>query len=150
MRTRIAAAPARPIARALLGAALAASLVTALAAGPAMAGKPGGGTTATGGTIALSLMDGATQPTYGARVTFAISTTATAYPYVHLTCVQGGSTVLEAWQGFFPTAIGNQWINLGPTPLWTGGAADCRANLEKSGKRGTWTVLAYTTFSVAP
>ena len=148
MRTRIAAAPAP--ARALLGAILTASLITGLVASPALAGKPGGGAGGTAGTIALVVMDGASQPAYGGRVTFAVATTATAYPYVHLTCTKGGSLVLEAWQGFFPTAIGNQWFNLGPTPSWSDGAADCRASLEKLGKRGTWTVLASTTFSVAP
>ena len=107
-------------------------------------GKPSGGG---GGTISLSLMDGATEAHFGARVTFNVSTTATPYPYVHLMCYQGGTLVGEGRQGFFPTALGNQWFYLGPTPSWQGGAADCVADLEKSARRG-WSVLGSTSFHV--
>jgi hypothetical protein len=132
----------------ILLAGLVAMLAVGLVAGTAFAargggGKPGGGT----GTIALVLMDGATEAHYGARVSFSVATTATAYPFVHLRCSRNGSLVLESWQGFFPTAIGNQWFYLGPTPSWPSGAADCTANLEKSTSKG-WSVLGSTTFHV--
>lgn len=115
-----------------------------LAAKPATSGggKPGGGGS-TGGTISLALMDGATEPHFAARVTFNVSTTATQYPYVHLRCFQGGSLVGEGRQGFFPTALGNKWFYLGPTPSWPSGAADCTATLEKSTSKG-WSILAST------
>jgi hypothetical protein len=143
--------------RRLLGAALEASLIVllmfGLIAGTALAakgdgnrgggGKPGGGT----GSLTMVPMDGATEAHFGARVTFEVSTTATPYPYVHLMCYQNGALVGEGRQGFFPTALGNEWFSLGPTPSWQGGAAECTANLEQSTKRG-WSVLGSTQFSV--
>jgi hypothetical protein len=138
-------------AQALAEGALISLLVVGLMAGTAFAAKPAasggghnGGTTSGGGTISLVLMDGATDAHFTARVTFAISTTATPYPYVHLTCRQNGTLVLEGRQGFFSTAIGNKWFILGPTPLWQSGAADCTANLEKPSAKGGWSVLAST------
>lgn len=133
-------------------ATLIASLAVGLMAGSVFAargggGKPGGGGSTSGGTIAVSYMDGATEAHFAARVTFTVSTTATPYPYVHLRCYQGGALVAEGRQGFFPTAIGNEWFYLGPTGNWTGGAADCTATLEKYGTK-SWTVLATTTFHV--
>ena len=139
-------------AQALAEGSLIALLVVGLMAGSVLAAKPtaaggpkgGGGT----GTISLALMDGATEARYGARVTFNISTTATAYPYVHLMCSQSGTLVLESRRGFFPTALGDEWFYLGPTTAWQGGAADCTANLEKSTSRGGWSVLGTTSFPV--
>jgi hypothetical protein len=55
--------------------------------------------------------------------------------------------VAEGRQGFFPTAIGNEWFVLGPTPAWQGGAADCTATLEKYTRKG-WGVLASVSFPV--
>jgi hypothetical protein len=130
--------------------ALVALLVVGLVAGTAFAakgggqGKPGGSGS---GTISLALLDGATEAHFAARVTFTISTTATPYPFVHLMCYQGGTLVGEGRQGFFAGALGNQWFTLGPTPSWQGGAADCKANLEKSTNRG-WSVLGTTSFPV--
>jgi hypothetical protein len=135
-------------AQAIAEGALVALLVVGLMAGTAFAGRPGSTTTG-GGTINLALMDGATQAYYGARAGFTVSTTATPYPYVHLMCSQNGSLVAEGRTGFFPTAIGNEWFYLGPTPNWQGGAADCTAKLEKYSNKG-WSVLGTTTFSVAP
>jgi hypothetical protein len=137
---------------ALAEASLLAILVVGLIAGTAFAAKGGahggGGSTSGGGTINLVLMNGATEATYGGQVTFTVSTTATPYPWVHLRCSVGGTLVLEGWQGFFPTALGNQWFYLGPTPSWSGGAASCTANLEKYSSKGSWQVLASTSFDV--
>jgi hypothetical protein len=137
--------------RAVVHATLIATLAVGLMAGSVFAakgggGKPGGGGGGTG-TISLAFMDGATQADFAARVTFNVSTTATAYPYVHLMCRQNGVLVAEGRQGFFPTALGNQWFTLGPTPAWQGGAADCTANLEKYASKG-WSVLGSTGFHV--
>jgi hypothetical protein len=137
---------------AIAEATLLAALVVGLVAGTAFAAKgshSGGGSTSGGSTINLVLMNGATAPTYGGQVTFAISTTATQYPWVHLRCYVGGALVLEGYQGFFPTALGNQWFNLGPTPSWSGGPANCVATLEKYSSKGAWQVLASTSFDVA-
>jgi hypothetical protein len=144
-------------AQAVAEGALIALLVVGLAAGTTFAakgggggGKPGGGGTTSGsGTISLAPMDGATEAHFGARVTFTISTTATVYPYVHLMCYQGGTLVLEGRQGFFPTALGNPWFYLGPTPSWQSGGGNCSANLEQYGGKG-WSVLGSTAFTVYP
>jgi hypothetical protein len=37
---------------------------------------------------------------------------------------------------------------LGPTPMWTGGAADCTAEEGTWSKSGRWRVLARTSFHV--
>ena len=145
-------------AQALAEGSLIALLVVGLMAGSVFAARPsgggggggkpgGGGTTGGGGAISLALMDGATEAHFGGRAGFTISTS-TAYPYVHLMCRQNGLLVAEGRTGFFPTAIGNEWFYLGPTPNWQGGAADCTANLEKYGSKGGWTVLGSTTFHV--
>jgi hypothetical protein len=133
--------------QAILEGALIATLVVGLMAGTAFAAKGGGGKPGGGGgtgTISLSLMDGATEARFAARVTFTISTTATPYPYVHLMCRKDGALVGEGRVGFFPTALGNEWFYLGPTPAWPSGEAECTANLEKSTARGGWSVLAST------
>jgi hypothetical protein len=130
-------------------ASLVALLVVGLVAGTAFAGRGGngngggkpGGNTGGSGTISLAFMDGATEAHFAARVTFTISTDATAYPFVHLRCYQGVALVGEGRQGFFADALGNPWFYLGPTPSWQGGDADCTATLEKSTNKG-WSVLA--------
>jgi hypothetical protein len=145
-------------AQAVAEGALIALLVVGLAAGTTFAAKGGngggghhagggGGTTGTG-TVNLVLLNGATEAHYGAPVTFTVSTTATAYPYVHLRCYQGGSLVLEGWKGYFPTALGDGIFYLGPTPSWSSGAADCTANLEMVTSNGSWSVLGSTSFPV--
>jgi hypothetical protein len=131
--------------------ALISLLVIGLIAVPAFAAKGGGGGKPTGdtagsGTIAAVFMDGATEGHYGARVTFDLSTSATPYPYVHIMCYQG-SLVAEGRTGFFPTAMGDEWFYLGPTPNWQGGEAECTAKLEKYSRKG-WSVLASTSFHV--
>jgi hypothetical protein len=91
-------------------------------------------------------------PSYGQTVTFAVATTATTQPFVHLRCSQNGSLVLESWQGFSATALGSQQFNLGPTPAWTRGAASCTATLENwdsYSKNGKTTALASTSFDVS-
>jgi hypothetical protein len=138
--------------QAVLEGALISLLVVGLIAGTALAargggGKPGGSSGGSG-TIALELLNGDTVATYGHQVTFTIATTATSYPYVHLRCFQNGSLVLEDWQGYFSTALGDPLAYLGPTPAWSGGAASCTAYLEKSTSKG-WSVLASTSFPVA-
>jgi len=140
---------------AILEGALVSALIVGLIASTALAARPssgggkgGGGTTGGSGTISLHLLNGDTTAQFGHQVTFNIATTATAYPYVHLRCSQGGVVVSENWQGYFPTALGNEWFYLGPSQAWTGGDATCTATLEKSDNKG-WAVLASTSFSVA-
>jgi hypothetical protein len=95
-------------------------------------GKPGGGGTTGGGTISLVMVtdnNGDGLPSFTDVVTFNVSTTATVYPYVTLKCYQNGTLVLKTSNGIFPTSLG-QNFQLGPSPAWQSGAADCTANLE--------------------
>ena len=125
--------------------ALISLLILALVAVPALAargggngggGKPSGGDSG-GGTINMVPMDSTDGLAhYGQRVTFDMYTTATDSPFVHVRCSQSGTLVFEDTQGYFPSALGDQWFVLGPTPLWQGGAADCTGTLEKYARRG--------------
>ena len=95
--------------------------------------------------------DATAGPRYGDAVTFAVATDATAQPFVHLKCFQGGALVLESWQAWFFGAVGVQSLLLGPTPAWQGGAAECSAMLENwdsYSRNGRVSVLASTTFAV--
>jgi hypothetical protein len=138
------------------------SLVLALALVPAaLAGKggnggggSGGGGTTTGGSggsislVLLSSADGLAH--FGHQVTFNVSTSSTAYPWVTLDCYVGGALVLQTSNGIFATSL-NQTFTLGPTPLWSGGAADCTAwlqNWDSYSKRGSITNLASMSFHV--
>jgi len=121
--------------------ALFATLVAVLALVPsALAGKGrpggGGGTTGGSGTIALTLLNSTDDLAhYGQKVTFAVSTTATSQPFVVAKCYQSGILVYEQANGIFPTSLG-QVFTLGPTPAWSGGAADCTAYLQNwSGRK---------------
>jgi hypothetical protein len=94
-------------------------------------GKPGGGGGTTGGgsidLVLLNSTDGV--PHFGQRVTFNVSTSATQYPWVTVNCSQNGQNVYHASKGIFPTSLG-QTFTLGPTPTWSGGDAECTADLE--------------------
>jgi hypothetical protein len=90
-------------------------------------------------------------PAYGDAVTFSVSTNATQQPFVHLKCGQNASLVLESWQAWFYGAVGTQSFDLGPSPAWQSGAADCTAYLENWDsyyKNGKTSVLASTSFHV--
>jgi hypothetical protein len=109
----------------------------------AVAGK--GGPTAPSGTIKLVPLNASTDGVlhYGQQVTFDVYTSSTAYPWVLLECSQNGSLVYQYSKGIFPTSLG-QIFTLGPTPAWTGGAADCTAKLQKwDGRKKTTLATLY-------
>jgi hypothetical protein len=115
----------------------------------------GGNAKSSSSSISLQLMaaptTSASGPSYGQAVTFAVSTSATTQPFVHLRCSQNGSLVYESWQAWFYGANGPQSFTLGGTTAWQGGAADCTATLENwdsFSKNGKITVLASTAFHV--
>jgi hypothetical protein len=83
-------------------------------------------------------------PRYGDTITFAVDTTATSYPFVNLTCSQNGSEVAHGSAAFFGGAQGTFGLY---SPKWTGGAADCTANLDMYWN-GKWKHLASTSFHV--
>jgi hypothetical protein len=121
-------------------------LVPAAAAGKGR-GKPGAPSGDGSSTIKLVVVNSTDGlPHYGQKVTFEVYTSATAYPWVLLECSQNGSLVYQYSKGIFPTSLG-QIFTLGPTPAWTGGAADCTAYLQKWDRRKK-TTLATLSFHV--
>jgi hypothetical protein len=99
----------------------------------ALAGKGrhgGGGTTGGTGTLSLVLLnstDGYAH--FGQKVTFNVSTSATTQPWVTVKCYQSGTLVGQQSNGIFATSLSTTFT-LGPTQLWSGGAANCTATLE--------------------
>ena len=75
-------------------------------------------------------------PRYGDWITFDVSTTETTRPFVNLNCYQDGVLVAQGWAGFFDGALGSQKFGL-YSPQWTGGAADCTADLDMY-SNGRW------------
>jgi hypothetical protein len=108
------------------------------------AGKGGGGSTTGGGTISIN----ETAPYhFGQTITFTVSAPGVAQPYVLNQCRQNGTVVSSELHGIFDGYIFGQWFTLGPTGMWTSGAADCTAQLmDYSGRKPA--VLASTTFHV--
>jgi hypothetical protein len=127
----------------------------AIASAKGGGGKPGGGGSSSGGSLTWVMVTDINQdrlPNFRDTVTFAVQTTATAYPWVTLRCKQNGTSVYSASEGIFATSLG-QNFTLGPTPLWTSGGADCTATLENwdsYSKNGSITVLASMSFPVNP
>jgi hypothetical protein len=62
-------------------------------------------------------------------VTFNVSTTATDRPFVQLACFQGGTQVYSYQAGFYPDYRWSLVFTLSSN-AWTGGAAECTANLD--------------------
>jgi len=116
-------------------------------------GKPGGG--GSGGSLTWVMVTDNNQnglPNFRDTVTFAVQTTATAFPYVTLTCYQNGTLVSQETNAMFAGSL-DENFTLGPTSLWTSGAANCTASLESrdgSSKRGSVTGLASMSFTVQP
>jgi len=129
-------------------------LVLALAVAPASfagkgGGKSGGGTTSGGGGSSLSLVlmnstDG--LPHYGQQVTFSVSTTATARPYVNLDCTQNGALAYSNQVGYYP---GYPWVQyfVLSSSYWTGGDASCTARLTTWNGR-SWSTITSISFHV--
>lgn len=134
---------------ALLVAVLALTLSLATAS-PALARGGHGGGGAGSSSVSLVLVDSSDGLAHtGQLVTFAVSTSATASPFVSLNCYQGGVWVYTASAGFFAAYPWSQNFNLSST-AWMSGAADCTARLysTKDGRRTT--TLATTSFHVYP
>jgi hypothetical protein len=130
------------------------ALVLALVVVPAaLAARSGGGHHGGGGgtsgssSISLAPLvydaNGDGLPNWGDTVTFNITTTATTQPWVHLRCYQSGTMVAQGWAGYFDGALNGRDFGLS-SPSWTGGAADCTADLTNPDN----TVLASTSFHV--
>ena len=101
---------------------------------PAASHNPGGtSSTTTFSLVLVNSTDG--LPHYGQDITFNVSTTATSYPSVSVSCAQNGTTVLYWTAGFFPSYVWTKDLTLS-TPSWTSGGASCTATLYySSGKK---------------
>jgi hypothetical protein len=120
----------------------------ALAKGGGGKGKPSGGSSTS--SLSLVLMDGATEAAHNGRITFDVSTTATDVPEVGLRCYQGSNWVFDAYVGYFPSYLFDQWFTL-DSGYWADGvAATCNARLFYFDRRGREIVLQTLTFPVAP
>jgi hypothetical protein len=98
-----------------------------------------------------------TQARYGNQVTFNIKTSA-SQPWVSVACYQNGLAVYGQywgfWSGYSVDAITNAMavggvFTLGPTALWSSGAASCTAKLSTFSKTGKESVLSTLPFTVA-
>jgi len=127
-----------------------------LAVPSAFAAKGGGGgstTSAGSSTIQLVMVSSArastaAKPAYGDQVSYSVSTGRTDRPWTNTRCYQNGVLVLDDWRGMFDGYILSQTFPLGPTQLWTGGAASCTGRLVSFDNGGEKT-LATTSFDVA-
>ena len=97
-------------------------------------GKPGG--TAPTGSFTLVLVnstDGVAH--WGQRITFNATSTAKYY-FVAVSCYQGGVRVYRADKGFYPGWPWSKEFTL-QSYAWTGGAADCNAELYSQNSDGS-------------
>lgn len=123
-------------------------VLVAIVAGPATAGGKGSGGRASG-RFSLVLLDGASEPRHGGRITFNV-TASVNRPFVGLRCWQGADFVYDGYVGYFPTYAFDPWFTLG-SPYWTDGVvADCTARLFYFNRRGGENVLAKLGFQVNP
>jgi hypothetical protein len=134
---------------AIVAALMAITIVPAMAAkgGKGHGGSSGGSTTGNG-TITLKMVtdpenDG---PSWGDEITYDISQTATTEPRVETLCYQNNKMVLDAVTGFYDSYPfpWTQIIAL-KSQSWTGGAADCTAQLY-SWNGWTRTTIGTTSF----
>jgi hypothetical protein len=98
-----------------------------------------------------------TQAHYGNQVTFNVKSSA-SQPWVSVACYQNGLAVYGQywgfWSGYSVDAITNAMavggvFTLGPTALWSSGAASCTAKLSTFSKTGKESVLSTLPFTVA-
>jgi hypothetical protein len=81
--------------------------------------------------------------------TFGGTTTAITTPglYVYASCSQGSTVVYTQYK--FTDASGDAVLTLGPTPMWTGGSATCKAQAGSFSNSGAWRSQGSTTFNVS-
>jgi hypothetical protein len=124
-----------------------------LATSPALAAAGGKGQSAAGSSGKGSIVLVPLNPTpggpyFGDQVTFTVSTSATASPWVNVNCYRNSTWVYGEWHGFFASYRYGQTFTLGPTNLWQSGSADCTAALvNRDG--GHARTLATISFHVA-
>jgi hypothetical protein len=108
----------------------------------AQGGKPGGHGDS---SIDLVPLNGATQPHFGGQVTFTVHTESTG-PWINVNCYQNGALVYSQWHGFYADYLWDPVFNLGPTPSWQSGGAECVARLVELRSNGRERMLGTMSF----
>ena len=120
-----------------------------LLAPAALAGK-GRGPAGGGGGVGYTVTVDQAAP-YGYAQSITVTTNAPIYAnssWIDLGCYQGGAKVLATTHAAFEGGWYYGWpFNLGPTAMWTGGAADCELTVWHQ-SRNKRVVDARTTFRV--
>jgi hypothetical protein len=127
-------------------------ITVALVVGPAAfiaLAKGRGSHGASASTLEVVMVD-PTDPVanYGDLVTFVVATSETGRPFVQLSCFQGRDLVFSQSAGFFSGYPFTQSYGLWSV-YWTGGAADCTAQLYYFTTNGRERVIATLDFPVA-
>ena len=132
-------------------AAIVVSLVAVSLPALALAGNGGGANKSTS-SLSLIVLNSSTAaasatgaPRWGDLVTFDVSTTVTNRPYVTLNCYQDGAWVMSMTAGFYADYGPGKVFALSGTS-WTGGGADCTADLHYAAHNGRKVTLAELTF----
>ncbi len=139
---RVASKPRHRIIGHVLGAVaeggMIALLGVSLIAGTAFAAKGGnGGAKTSYATVAVP------NGVFGGTV----QASTTPGLWVYAACSQGGTVV---YQQYVQTAAsGYATLQLGPTPMWSGGAASCTGQAGSFSSNGTFRVAGSTTFTVS-
>jgi hypothetical protein len=113
---------------AVLEGALVATLVVGLMAGTAFAARGGHGGSTGGGSSSVTVSPGGP---YVIGQEIYVTTNAPVYPnntgpWIDLSCTQSGVKVYDTTHSGFDGGWYYNWsFTLGPTYMWTGGAADC-------------------------
>jgi hypothetical protein len=119
-----------------------------------LAAPHNGGGGGKGGSSTISLVMVADKnsdglPNFEDQITFTISGD-TTQTFVDASCNQNGTIVYDETHGMWPAAMFGQTFTLGPTSVWSGGAADCSAKIFKWTSNGRQNVLGSMTFHVNP
>jgi hypothetical protein len=139
--------------QALIEGALVAALVVGIAAGTTFAGKGGGASTGggkhggggtTSGSISLVMVadsNGNGAANWGDTVTYDVSRVGVQNPFITTKCVQGGTTVMTTYAGFYD---GYLWPAAKNVLLygdaWTSGGATCTASVQNTSIKLVYTV----------
>jgi hypothetical protein len=97
-------------------------------------------------TVPDGVYGGTTTATVTSGVSAASTTSGGSALWVRATCSQNGVSVYR--QNVQLDSSGRAVLTLGPTPSWSGGAADCLADSAYY-SNGRWRVVATDTFHVS-
>ena len=104
-------------------------------------GKPGGGDSGSVALVMVEDLNGNGSPNWSDTVSFDVSTDATDSPELRLTCYQDGVAVYWTQTAYYD-GYPFWWTQLMKleSGMWTGGAADCTADLFFTSGRKTVTL----------